>query len=205
MGNLSALAVARDQRPGRVVCLVGDTAHASITRAAHLLGLEVHVVATGPDGRLTGDLVSAAADDVGGDRVGMVVGSAGSTNAGVVDDLLTVAGAAHGLDAWFHVDGAYGAAALVRPDLRPLFAGLELADSFIVDPHKWLFSTAGACALIYREPALAVPTHRQAGPYLDVLHGSPSEVEWNPSDYAFQLTRRASGLPFWFTLAVHGG
>ena len=106
--------------------------------------------------------------------------------------------------AWLHVDGAYGAGALMLPERRHLFDGLGEVDSFIVDPHKWFFCTAGTCALLYREPALAARTHTQHGPYIDVLHSTAASETWNPSDYAFQLTRRASGLPFWFTLLVHG-
>jgi aromatic-L-amino-acid decarboxylase len=203
-GNFSALAVARDQRPGRTLCVVADTAHASVATAAHLLGLELAVVPTPEDGRLTGPLVLTALDRRRVGDVAAVVGSAGSTNAGVVDDLGGLADAASTMGAWFHVDGAYGGAALALERCRPLFQGVERADTFIVDPHKWLFSTAGACALLYRNPALAVGTHRQRAPYIESLHSASTDLEWNPSDFAFQLTRRASGLPFWFMLAAHG-
>jgi glutamate/tyrosine decarboxylase-like PLP-dependent enzyme len=57
---------------------------------------------------------------------------------------------------------------------------------------------------LYRQPQLAAQTHRQHGPYIEVLHTADASETWNPSDYAFQLTRRPSGLPFWFTLLVHG-
>jgi glutamate/tyrosine decarboxylase-like PLP-dependent enzyme len=89
---------------------------------------------------------------------------------------------------------------------RELFMGLRHADSFIVDPHKWLFAPLDCCALIYREPRLARATHTQHASYLDVLHvqEDDGEVEKNPSDYAVHLSRRARGLPMWFSLAVHG-
>ena len=80
--------------------------------------------------------------------------------------------------------------------------GLERADSFILDPHKWLFTPFDCCALLYRDPQLARATHTQDASYLDVIH--TSDGEWNPSDYAYQLTRRARGLPLWFSLAVYG-
>ena len=101
---------------------------------------------------------------------------------------------------WLHVDGAYGGAALVSPLTRPLFAGIERADTFIVDPHKWLFAPYDSCALVYRDPELARAAHAQAASYLDQV----DRREWNPSDLAVHLTRRPRGLPLWFSLAVHG-
>jgi glutamate/tyrosine decarboxylase-like PLP-dependent enzyme len=85
--------------------------------------------------------------------------------------------------------------------VRQLFAGVEQADSLIIDPHKWLFAPFDCCALIYRDPVQARAAHTQHAGYLDPVN---VEGEWNPSDFAIQLTRRARGLPFWFSLAVHG-
>ena len=87
------------------------------------------------------------------------------------------------------------------PRVRPLFDGIEQADSFVVDPHKWLFAPFDCAALLYRDPALARATHTQHAEYLDVVTEQPN---WNPSDYAYHLSRRARGLPFWFSLATHG-
>ena len=70
-----------------------------------------------------------------------------------------------------------------------------------MDPHKWLFAPFDCCALLYREPALARAAHTQHASYLDVLTDAP---DWNPTDYSVGLTRRARGLPFWFSLATHG-
>ena len=200
IGNLSALAVGREHAGGRRLVAVADTAHASVDNALHILGLEPLVVPTGPGCRLTGDALRAAI----GDRtdVGIVAATAGSTNAGVIDDLAGCADVAHEIDAWFHVDGAYGLAAVLLPELRDRFAGLDRADSFIVDPHKWLFATGGSCALVYREPRLARDVHTQHGPYIDVLR--TGDDAYNPCDLGYQLTRRASGLPIWFALSLHG-
>jgi aromatic-L-amino-acid decarboxylase len=202
IGNLSALAVAREQcAPDRRAVAVSDTAHASVFNSLRLLGLnDTVVVATGADGRFTGEALAAAV----GDRadVGIVIGAGGSTNAGVVDDLAGLADVAERHGAWLHVDAAYGGAALLLPERRHLFQGIERADSVIVDPHKWLFAPEGSCALLYREPSLAAAVHTQHGPYVDILHDD--EPLWNPSDYGYQLTRRATGLPLWFALAVHG-
>ena len=87
--------------------------------------------------------------------------------------------------------------------MRDRFAGIERADSCIVDPHKWLFAPFDCAALVYRQPNLAKAVHTQDASYLDVLHTDNPE-EWNPSDYAYHLTRRARGLPLWFSLAVNG-
>ena len=119
----------------------------------------------------------------------------------MLDDLAGIAPLCQERGLWLHVDGAYGGAALAAPSARPRFHGIEAADSFVVDPHKWLFSPYDCAALIYRQPALAARAHAQHAGYLDVLHETG---EWNPSDYAYHLSRRARGLPFWFSLAMHG-
>jgi glutamate/tyrosine decarboxylase-like PLP-dependent enzyme len=210
-GNLSALVVARDtarRRLGlgpydRVRIAVGDQAHSSVSNTLSIIGVEPLVVQA-RDHRLTGgDLRSALALDDGAAPVVGVVATAGTTNAGIVDDLAGIAEAAsdHGL--WFHVDGAYGGAGLFAPSVRHKFDGIEHADSFVVDPHKWLFAPFDCAAVIYRDPQLAKAVHTQDASYLDVIHTESPDV-WNPTDYAYHLTRRARGLPFWFSLAVHG-
>jgi glutamate/tyrosine decarboxylase-like PLP-dependent enzyme len=84
--------------------------------------------------------------------------------------------------------------------VRSLFAGIERADSFIVDPHKWLFAPYDSCALVYRRPDLALAAHGQHAVYLDAV----DRTVWNPADLAVHLTRRPRGLPLWFSLATHG-
>ena len=106
-----------------------------------------------PGARLTGDGAARRArrDD---DGVFAVVATAGTTNLGMIDDLAGVAEVCRERGLWLHVDGAYGLGALCAPSVRDRFAGIEHADSFIVDPHKWLFAPFDSCALIYREPRL---------------------------------------------------
>jgi aromatic-L-amino-acid decarboxylase len=214
-GNLSALAVARETaksrrgdageeqpRPWRIA--VSSDAHSSVVNTLRLLELGVLVVRT-DDHRLTGEALRAAIEaDADPGSVAGVVATAGTTNAGIVDDLAGVAAVAHEFGWWFHVDGAYGGAGLLSPALRHLYDGIEHADSLIVDPHKWLFTPFDCCALVYRDPALARAVHTQDASYLDVIHGDAPTSEWNPTDYAYHLTRRARGLPLWFSLAVHG-
>ncbi len=210
-GNLSALAVARetakrrlgdptDRRRWRVV--VGTDAHSSIVNTLNLLEMDALVVDT-PDHRLTGEAVrTALAGHSDLSDVAAIVCTSGTTNAGIVDDLAGVGAVARENGWWFHVDGAYGGSGIFAPSLKAKYAGLEQADSFILDPHKWLFTPFDCCALLYREPELARATHTQDASYLDVIH--TSDGEWNPTDYAYHLTRRARGLPLWFSLAVYG-
>jgi glutamate/tyrosine decarboxylase-like PLP-dependent enzyme len=210
MGNLSALVAARDLgaarrgcEPGRVRMAISEEAHSSVGKALHVIGVTPLLVPT-TDHRLTGDGLRAAlaADPLAADVVA-VVATAGTTNAGIIDDLDGVAtvAAEHGL--WFHVDAAYGGAAMLAASARRRFAGIERADSFIVDPHKWLFAPFDCAALLYRDPDAARSVHAQHASYLDVIH-RPDEPAFNPSDYAIHLTRRARGLPLWFSLALHG-
>jgi L-2,4-diaminobutyrate decarboxylase len=210
--NLSALVAARDQwrtlhpehAHTRGLILAGGGAHSSIKSAAKVMDVDVVFAAIDDRGRLTADAMRgavAALSPADRARVFVVIATGGTTNVGVVDDLAAAADAAAELGAWFHVDGAYGAAALTVPRARPLFNGIERADSFIVDPHKWLFAPYDCAALLYRDPSIALAAHTQHAEYLDALQ---DDNEWNPSDYAYHLTRRARGLPFWFSLATHG-
>ncbi len=172
--------------------------------------MDADVVSVPPDehGRLVGGALRSVVDalDAGDrDRLFAVVATSGTTNVGVIDDLVGTADVAGDLDTWFHVDGAYGGAALAAPSVRDRFAGIERADSFIVDPHKWLFAPFDSCALLYRDPSVARAAHTQHAEYLDVLHADDTADEpWNASDYAHHLSRRARGLPLWFSLATHG-
>lgn len=210
--NLSALVVARDtarHRLGdrfgssRLRVAVSDEAHSSIRNALNVVDMEALVVPTSGH-RLTGEALEAALQsEAEPGRVVAVVATSGTTNAGIIDDLAGVGAVAQARNLWFHVDGAYGGAALFSPLVRERFTGIELADSLVVDPHKWLFAPFDCAGLIYRHPNLARGVHTQDAAYLDVIH-TEGPGEWNPSDYAYHLTRRARGLALWFSIAVHG-
>jgi len=211
IGNLSALVAARvharDKHPdvNRWVVACSSQAHSSIKSAAEIMDVEVLVVQADERGVMQGDAFAQAADKYLAENpthgIFAVVATAGTTNLGTIDDLKGVGDAAIARGIWFHVDGAYGLAAMCAPSARHLFDGVERADSLIVDPHKWLFAPFDACALIYRNPAIAKKAHTQHASYLDALEDPD---EWNPSDYAIHLTRRPRGLPFWFSLAANG-
>ena len=211
IGNLSALVTARNTFRGkrkdvtRWVIAASADSHASIKSAAEVMDVGILLIKPDKDGALQGDACAAAVDkyhsENPGHQVFALVATAGTTNLGIIDNLQSIAAEAKKRSIWFHIDGAYGLAALCAPSVRPLFDGVELADSLIVDPHKWLFAPFDACALIYRNPKLAKRAHLQKAAYLETLD---EDNEWNPSDYAIHLTRRARGLPFWFSLAAHG-
>jgi L-2,4-diaminobutyrate decarboxylase len=212
IGNLSALVTARavarvrhaesggrGPRPTKVAAQA--SAHSSILSACEVMDADFVGVEADADQRLSGPALRKVLEAEGPDTFFAVVATSGTTNFGIVDDLDSVAEVCREYGIWFHVDGAYGGAGLAAPSVRHLYAGIEHADSFIVDPHKWLFAPFDCCALLYREPALARAAHTQKASYLDVLTTAP---DWNPTDYSIGLTRRARGLPFWFSLATHG-
>ncbi len=210
IGNLSALVVARDEarranpalsgRRLRVAC--SAEAHSSVASALRIIDCDALLVPT-VDHRLTRvELERALAEDSEPETVVAIVATAGTTNAGIVDDLEGAGEFARATGRWFHVDAAYGGAAMLSTTRRELFAGMRHVDSFIVDPHKWLFAPFDCAALLYREPERARRTHTQQAGYLDVIHEDPTE--WNPTDYAIHLTRRARGLAIWFSLCVYG-
>jgi len=208
LGNLSALVVARDvaerkhgHKNWAIIC--SSEAHSSIKAVAKVMGVEVVKADAAATGSLNGQQAKQAALQAidSGLTPFAIVGTGGTTNFGIIDQLGDLAAVAKEFDLWFHVDGAYGLAGMLVEELKPKYAGLEQADSFIVDPHKWLFSPFDACALVYKEPKLAKAAHIQHGEYLETLNQND---DWNPSDFAFNLTRRVRGLPLWFSLATHG-
>jgi len=207
MGNLAAMVAARDDaavrrggRPDRWAFIASKQTHSSVQSMASIMDADVIKIDVDDDYRLTGSEVAAALD-VHGDRVAAVITTAGTTNLGIIDDLRGIGEVCQERNVWMHVDGAYGGAALASPRHRPLFDGIEMADSFIVDPHKWLFAPFDCCALIYRDVDAARRSHAQSAGYLSFLD---AWGDWNPSDFGVHLTRRTRGLPFWFSLAVHG-
>jgi glutamate/tyrosine decarboxylase-like PLP-dependent enzyme len=205
-GNLTALTVARQtwrrrndtRRPAAVAA--GPSAHSSVKLAAMVTDVPVMPVPPDERGRLTGPNLRAALQATD-QEVFAVVATGGATNTGIVDDLDGVAQVCeeHGL--WMHVDCAYGGAAMASSIGRPRFAGIERADSFVVDPHKWLFAPFDCAALLYREPGLARAALAQHAGYLETLNPTAS---LNPSDLGIHMTRRVRGLPLWFSLTSHG-
>jgi L-2,4-diaminobutyrate decarboxylase len=211
LGNLSALVAARykakaariasgQPMPASWKFICSSEAHSSLKAAAAVMDVEIIKAPVDAFGKLQGSSVAEAIANAG-DGVFAVVATGGTTNFGIVDNLDSVGQVAKSAGLWFHVDGAYGLAGMLAPSTKQLFKGLDRADSFIVDPHKWLYAPFDACALVYRDPEDGRKAHTQHGEYLDIL---TETGDWNPSDYAYNLTRRPRGLPLWFSLATHG-
>ena len=211
IGNLSALVAARYQARAQYpekthwVVAASSESHSSIQSAVETMDAILLKIPSDEKGSMTGENLNSSISTYltknPTHHVFAAVATAGTTNLGIIDDLHSAGTVAKALGIWYHVDGAYGLAALAAPTVRELFKGIELADSLIVDPHKWLFAPFDACALIYRNPSIAKKAHTQHASYLDALE---EDHEWNPADYSIGLTRRARGLPFWFSLASNG-
>jgi len=205
IANLSALVAARGNRhavPRRQVIVVGASAHSSMAAATRIMGCELCAAPPADDhGRLTGATLAVALKGHDPEDVVAVVATAGATNNGAVDDLAGVADVCAARGIWLHVDGAYGGAAMLSPRTRPLFDGIERADSFIVNPHKWLYTPFDCAALVYRDGAAARRALTQEADYLDAIS---DDVAGNPSDLAVHLTRRVRGLPLWASVLAYG-
>tara|TARA_R110002012_G_scaffold241610_1_gene415869 strand:+ start:51890 stop:53260 length:1371 start_codon:yes stop_codon:yes gene_type:complete len=209
--NLSAIVTAREfwrrddtykREKGLIITSIG--AHSSIKAMAKVADVDILLVDT--EERLTGEDLRKTIDGLNfhqRKRLFAVVGTGGTTNAGIIDDLEGIADVCEQENLWFHVDAAYGGGALAADSVRHLFNGIERADSITIDPHKWMFSPYDCGAVIYKNPELAKEAHSQQGSYLDIFKDEGAHG-FNPTDYQIQLTRRVRGLPLWFSLATHG-
>ncbi|MEP6946062.1 MAG: aminotransferase class V-fold PLP-dependent enzyme [Acidobacteriota bacterium] len=210
--NLSAMVAAREawrandptRERSRGIIITSDAAHSSVVAMAKVIDVDVLLIHT--EDRLEGPQLAETIAELSSDdrsRLFAVIGTGGTTNSGIIDDLAGIADVCSRNGIWFHVDAAYGGGALAARSVRHLFDGIERADSVTIDPHKWLFSPYDCGAVIYRHPELAKKAHSQEGSYLDIFSDEGARG-FNPSDYQIQLTRRVRGLPLWFSLAMHG-
>lgn len=221
MANLTALLIAhRSKSPDsisetgiqhsgpRMMIYASDQVHFSIIKAADILGLgheSVRLVPT--DDQFCVD-IAALRESIKIDRdQGLnpfcVVGSAGTAATGAIDSLDELATIAHEHDLWFHVDGAYGATAAMVADRKAAFAGLELADSVALDPHKWLYTPVDCGCLLFRDPGTARKAFMTEADYVKVIEFANLEgfAFW---DYGIELSRRFRALKVWLTLKYYG-
>lgn len=210
LANQAAIVCARERGDfdaARSTAYLSARAHHSLHRALHLSGIapeRLRRIACDAPGRidLAGLRAQLAADRAAGARPWLLVGTAGSTDTGSVDDLAALADLAadHGL--WLHVDAAYGGAFMLTGRGRAALAGIGRADSVSVDAHKGLMLPYGVAALLVRHAGALAAAHRGRGDYLrDVpaLEGLPNYFERGP-----ELSRPFRGLLVWLPLQLHG-
>jgi len=222
MANMIALLVANRRKSGAeasrrglwnsgppMTVYASSEVHLSIAKAADILGFgrdQVREVACDERQRIRIDLLreKIEADRRQGLRPFCVVGSAGTVNTGVVDSLSELAVVAAEFDLWFHVDGAYGAPGVLDERKKHLFAGLELADSVSLDPHKWLYVPVDAGCLLFRDDAAAKATFSTEEADYIKTHGYVDEEAFAFWDYGVELSRRFRALKIWLTLQYYG-
>ncbi|MFN2499945.1 MAG: aspartate aminotransferase family protein [Pyrinomonadaceae bacterium] len=222
MANMTALLIAHRAKAGKEVARTGlwrsdapmtmyasEQVHMSIPKAADLLGFghdQVRLIACDDQFRLNVSLLRERinADLQAGAKPFCVIASAGTTNTGAVDPLSEIAGVAKEFALWFHVDGAYGVPAALDQSKRPLFAGLDHADSVSLDAHKWLYAPLDCGCLLFRDEEQArVAFGHEDADYIKVLEEDVDEsfAFWN---YGPELSRRFRALKIWLTLRFYG-
>jgi glutamate/tyrosine decarboxylase-like PLP-dependent enzyme len=188
-----------------------EQVHLSIPKAADVLGLgrdQVRLVEV--DERFRLDVRSLREmienDERRGLRPFCVVASAGTVNTGAVDPLAEIARVTEKHSLWFHVDGAYGALAALDETKRPLFAGLERADSLSLDPHKWLYTPVDCGCLLFREASAArrAFASSSSAEYIKVHETSDDREAHAFWDYGVELSRRFRALKIWLMLRYYG-
>ena len=207
--NITAIACAREALLGpmsdRVVAYVADQTHSSVARAARLLGFrpdQLRVLPTDSGHRMRADALVGAidADIAAGLQPLLVCANAGATNTGAVDPLAELAAICHERSMWLHVDAAYGGFATLTERGRDALAGIELADSVTLDPHKWLYQPIECGCLLVREGRLLRSAFTINPDYLADYKGD----EVNFSDRGLQLTRGARALKIWLSMQYFG-
>jgi len=220
MANFTALATARCARaPGvredgiagsePLVVYASEEVHNCVDKAVDLLGIgwrRLRKIPTDDGYRVRVDLLrqAIAEDRRAGLAPAIVVGNAGTVNTGAIDPLDELADLCAAEDLWFHVDGAYGALASVSPRLKPLFRGLERADSVAADPHKWLYVPYEAGATLVREPGRMPAAFERKAPYLVHDPDSPVRGPASFNERGPELSRGFKALKVWMGLKRHG-
>ena len=217
--NLTALKVARDTLGGgdvrregvgggHLAVYASAECHASVSDATDLLGMGTAAVRSIPTDaalRMRTELLREAIDNdvAAGATPIAVVGSAGTTGTGAIDPLEEIADICTQRGIWFHVDAAYGGAGMLAPDLRPLFAGIERADSITFDPHKWLYTPQPSASLLVRDPGLLRDSFSVHAAYVhedrDLTGAGQNIGEMGPT-----WSRPFMALKVWMSLAAHG-
>src|SRR5436305_3082190 len=207
IANFAAIAAARqakDYLSGRLRIYASSETHFSIAKAAALLGIgreNVRLVAVDEHFRIrVDDLISKITADLEAGYVPFcVIANAGTVNTGAVDPLAEIREVANRFQLWMHVDGSYGAFAVLAKSARQLFAGIEQADSIALDPHKWLYLPLDVGCVIYRDPEIARAAFTHEAEYTRVI-GEKADEAFAYWDYGPELSRRFRALKVWMLL-----
>lgn len=222
MGNLIAVLVARTAALGtgvrrkgigtgseRLVAYASAGAHGCIAQAMDLCGLGIdalRVIPLDDQHRMDLEALGAviAADRTAGYTPFFIAGTAGTVDIGVIDDLAAIADMAHREGLWFHVDGAYGAMAMLAPDIATRLEGIQRADSIAFDFHKWGQVPYDAGFVLIRNGGLHLDTFASPAGYLErETRGLAAGSPW-PCDLGPDLSRGFRALKTWFTIKVYG-
>ena len=207
MANLTAIAAARqakDDSSGRLRIYASSETHFSIIKAATLLGIgRENVCQIAVDERFkihVDDLVTRITSDLAAGYVPFcVVANAGTVNTGAADPLGEIREVANRFQLWMHIDGSYGAFAILAESARKLFVGIELADSIALDPHKWLYLPVDVGCVIYRQPETARAAFAHEAEYTRII-GQEADEAFAFWDYGPELSRRFRALKVWMLL-----
>jgi aromatic-L-amino-acid decarboxylase len=191
--TLAALIVAR-HATGRAVVVCSEHAHSSVDKAARMLGMELRKVPVDEQFRMRPDAL-----DLSG--AAAVVATVGTTSTTSVDPVRPIARACHNAGAWLHVDAAYAGSAMVCPEFRFGFDGVELADSLVVNAHKWML-TPMDCSLLWTSRPVDFRNAFSLVP--EYLRTPDSEDALSLSEYGPALGRRFRSLKLWAVLRCYG-
>lgn len=218
MANITGLLAARKAKltnireqglkDRKVIIYCSEATHTWINKAADLLGFgtnSVRWIETDHDQRMN---VARLEEQIKIDRLAgytpfIVVATAGTVSTGAIDPIKKIALVCEQENLWLHVDGAYGAPAVIVPEVAPLFDGMELADSIAIDPHKWLYSPLEAACLLVRNPS-ALKDAFSFNPDYYNFSGSPGSDITNYHEEGFQNSRGFRALKVWVTLQQVG-
>ncbi len=213
IANLIALTAARDkfgvknERIKKSVIYLSSHVHHCIKKALRIIGLEdvvVREMELDEEFRLQPDLIhqQIREDKANGLSPFLVIASAGTTDTGVVDPLKAIGELAQEEGLWYHIDAAYGGFFILVDQTKPLFEGIDLADSLVIDPHKGLFLPYGVGAVLVKDKEAVMYSHHYFANYMQDILGENLPV--NPADVSPELTKHFRGLRAWLPLQHYG-